>query len=497
MSRGLLFRMVAIVVVSLVFPLAFTAYGLYSGARVERLAVEERERQMQRALGEVSAGLREIAPDRQTVDALDREVRGVLNRILAGYPGIRAGVFLPETRRTVIGGELKWYDYRPEIWPKEGQELFRERDAVIHEALKTGEAITRRITMYRGEGLVHALPVTVGGEKAVAWAEEVLQPAFGRDLVVRKWAFLLTTMGFLVALASALYISGSLGRGVNRIKNGLERLKRDLSYRLPSMPGELGQIAAAINQLAQGLWEKERLEEQLQRSARLAALGHLTAGVAHEMRNPLGIIRGTAQIMAQEYSHVPGLAEDVAVIMEQADRQNRVIRELLDFARPAPPLMQEINLNAILESVLSFSRKFLEQNQVNLVTQLSPDLPQVQADGEKIKQVFLNLLLNAVEAMPTGGTITIETSATQDGVAVSFGDTGPGISPEARLHLFDPFYTTKSDGTGLGLAICHQIVTMHGGSIEVETGDRGSVFRVSLPRSPERRDAGGTLDPGD
>jgi len=177
MSRGLLFRLVAIVVVCLLFPLAFTAYGLYSGARVERMALEEREREMQRVLGEVSAGLREIAQDGKTRDALDREVRGVVNRTLARYPGIRAGVFLPETRRTVIGGELRWYDYRPEAWPKEGREFFRERDPVIREALDTGEAVTRRIAIYRGEGLVHALALTVGGEKAVVWAEEVLQPA--------------------------------------------------------------------------------------------------------------------------------------------------------------------------------------------------------------------------------------------------------------------------------------------------------------------------------
>jgi signal transduction histidine kinase len=343
--------------------------------------------------------------------------------------------------------------------------------------------------------LVYAVPVSLADEKAVIWAEEMLLPAFLHHRTVRKWGFILPMLGLLVAFAAAIFLSGRLASGVNRIQKGLASLKNDLNYRLPPMAGELGQIAAAINQLALGLWEKGRLEQELQRSSRLASLGHLTAGVAHEMRNPLGIIRGTAQLMAQEYKHIPGLAQDVGVILEQVDRQNRVIKELLDFARPAPPQMHPVDLNEVLKSVLLFSRIFLQQKQVELVTRFDAGIPPVLADAEKIKQVFLNLLLNAAEAMLEGGKVTIETGGIPGKVVVSFRDTGPGISPSDLPHLFDPFFTTKSEGTGLGLAISHQIIALHGGTIEVLQGNSGAVFRVILPAYVEGRSGGGTIDP--
>ncbi|MEW6661415.1 MAG: ATP-binding protein [Bacillota bacterium] len=495
MARSILFQLVAIGVISLIFPLGFAIYGLYAGAGVERLAVEERGRRLQAVLGLVESGLSEI-PKEETGEVLDERVKGILKKSLSNYSGVRAGVLLLPSRRVILAGDLDRFDHRPEPWPREDGDFILERNPVVLQALMTGERASGLVAFFKGERLVHAVPVSIANEKAVAWTEEMLQPAFVHNRVMRQWGFILSLLGLSVAFASALYLSGRLARGVNRIQKGLASLKHDLNYRLPPMSGELGQIAAAINQLARGLLERDRLEQQLQRSTRLAALGHLTAGVAHEMRNPLGIIRGTAQLMSQEYSHIPGLAQDVGVILEQVDRQNRVIRELLDFARPSPPQVQTLDLNAVLESVLLFSRKFLQQKQVELITRLDYGIPPVQADGERIKQVFLNLLLNAAEAMPGGGRITIETSGSPGRVVVSFRDTGPGISPADLPHLFDPFFTTKNEGTGLGLAISHQIVTLHGGTIEVEQGNPGAVFRVILPAFEEGRSGGGTLDPG-
>ena len=493
MARSILFQLVAIVIISLIFPLGFAIYGLYTGAGVERLAVEERGKRLQAVLEVIGDGLNEI---KATGEAFDEQVKGTLKTSLADYEGVRAGVILYPSRRVILVGDLASFARRPEPRPQEDENFILHKNPVIQQAITAGEAASGLVPFFRGEKLVHAMPIPLADEKAVVWAEEMLQPAFLHHRAVRKWGFLLPMFGLVVAFAAAIFLSGRLAGGVNRIQKGLASLKHDLNYRLPPMSGELGQIAAAINQLALGLWEKGRLEQELQRSSRLASLGHLTAGVAHEMRNPLGIIRGTAQLMAQEYRHIPGLAQDVGVILEQVDRQNRVIKELLDFARPAPPQMQIIDLNEVLESVLLFSRKFLQQKQVELVTRFEAGIPMVLADGEKIKQVFLDLLLNAAEAMPGGGKVTIETAGVPGRVIVTFRDTGSGISPADLPHLFDPFFTTKNEGTGLGLAISHQIMTMHGGTIEVLQGDPGAIFRVILPSYEEGRSGSDTLNPG-
>jgi signal transduction histidine kinase len=174
--------------------------------------------------------------------------------------------------------------------------------------------------------------------------------------------------------------------------------------------------------------------------------------------------------------------EAAEVIKQEIDRLDRVVKALLDFGRPAPPTMRAVSVSQVMEDVALFSRTFASRANVQIVEHYSDIAPDVVADPEQLKQVFVNLISNAVQAMPGGGTLTIETGAEEGFVFIRFTDTGPGISDGVRDKIFDPFVSTRDDGTGLGLTIVHRIVDEHDGHIEVtsEPGD-GTSFTVWLP----------------
>jgi two-component system, sporulation sensor kinase E len=224
------------------------------------------------------------------------------------------------------------------------------------------------------------------------------------------------------------------------------------------------------------------LTDQLIRADRLAAMGELTAGVAHEVRNPLGVIRASVQLLEDpkaDRERIHGAAE---VIKQEIDRLDRVIKALLDFGRPSKPTLVRADLNEVLQDVVLFTNRFAKQSNVVIAENLDPNLPPVHGDPDQLKQVFLNLVTNAVQAMDkTGGMITIETRGVGEYVEVSVADNGPGIPAADLPKIFDPFYTKRAEGTGLGLTIVHRIIDEHEGRIEVASGPDGTVFNVTLP----------------
>jgi two-component system, sporulation sensor kinase E len=224
------------------------------------------------------------------------------------------------------------------------------------------------------------------------------------------------------------------------------------------------------------------LTDQLIRADRLAAMGELTAGVAHEVRNPLGVIRASVQLLEDAKGDRDRTRDAAEVIKQEIDRLDRVIKALLDFGRPSKPMLVHTNLNDVLQDVVLFTNRFAKQSGVVIVERPDPDLPVVHGDPDQLKQVFLNLVTNAVQAMDTaGGTITIETRGVGEYVEVSVSDTGPGIGAGDLSKVFDPFFTKRAEGTGLGLTIVHRIIDEHEGHIEVESGPEGTVFNVTLP----------------
>lgn len=223
------------------------------------------------------------------------------------------------------------------------------------------------------------------------------------------------------------------------------------------------------------------LTDQLIRADRLAAMGELTAGVAHEVRNPLGVIRASVQLLEDAQCDATRIQQAAEVIKQEIDRLDRVIKALLDFGRPSKPTLVMININEVIEDVMLFTTRFAFQSNVILAADKSEDVPPVLGDPDQLKQVFLNLVTNAVQAMTDGGQITIKTRRAGDYVEVTVADDGPGIPQSDLPKVFDPFFTKRAEGTGLGLTIVHRIIDEHDGHIEVTSDENGTLFTVSLP----------------
>jgi two-component system NtrC family sensor kinase len=227
---------------------------------------------------------------------------------------------------------------------------------------------------------------------------------------------------------------------------------------------------------------------RLMESDRLAAVGELVAGVAHEVNNPLSSISAFAQLLLRDAGLNAQQRESLEVIRAETMRASQVVKDLLAFARRSEPQREPLDLNAVVSRTLRIRQYQFGEQSLRVESDLAADLPAVMGDARQLQQVCLNLLTNAVQAMEggtqPGGELRVRTYSTGGSVALEVADTGPGISPAARAHIFEPFFTTKKEGegTGLGLSVSYGIVAAHGGAIEVvETGAQGTTFRVTLP----------------
>ena len=253
---------------------------------------------------------------------------------------------------------------------------------------------------------------------------------------------------------------------------------------------EVGLLAASFNEMSRKMADDiERLRtlnEQLVRTEKLAAAGTLAAGVAHEVNNPLASISSLIQILQTRNDADPETREMLRLISAQIARITQVLRDMMDFARVRPPLRAPLDVPRIIEASLrlaSFDKTF---KRLQVITELDAGVPRVSADADQLQQVFLNLLLNARDAMPDGGELRIRSRyhESSNQITVEIVDNGVGIAPEHRAHVFDPFFTTKpaGTGTGLGLAICYGIINAHGGRIEIDPNNgRGTRVCVTLP----------------
>jgi signal transduction histidine kinase len=233
--------------------------------------------------------------------------------------------------------------------------------------------------------------------------------------------------------------------------------------------------------------ERVAFQRAARQADKLAALGTLSAGIAHEINNPIGIITSRVEVMLLEADEAGLSAEmrkDLEVILRHARRVATITQGLLSFARQSSGMRKPVNLNQVAEEIVQLARKDMSRARVEVTLKLQESLPPIVADANAIGQVLLNLLTNARRAMPEGGEITIETShlAAARAVRLAVRDTGSGIPPEILPKIFDPFFTTKPDGTGLGLSISHGIVHDHHGSLDVrsEVG-KGSTFTLTFP----------------
>jgi two-component system nitrogen regulation sensor histidine kinase GlnL len=245
--------------------------------------------------------------------------------------------------------------------------------------------------------------------------------------------------------------------------------------------------------LLRDIKHRRELEEDLKRADRLALVGTLAAGLAHEIRNPLGGIKGAAQLLRRSIDGDAAVRDFTDIMIREVDRVNQLIEQLLDLSRPAQLSLAPVNIHEILEEVVLLESQTLGDREISIRKRFDPSLPPIRGDRAQLIQVFLNLVKNAFQAMERGGALTLTTRLETDyhvhaqGVGpnrliwVDIADEGGGIREEDLPHIFSPFFTTKASGTGLGLATCYRIVKEHGGTIRVESAEgKGSTFKVSL-----------------
>jgi signal transduction histidine kinase len=225
------------------------------------------------------------------------------------------------------------------------------------------------------------------------------------------------------------------------------------------------------------------IEDQLRRADRLSALGELSAGMAHEIRNPLGSIRGTAEILRDGVAADDPKLEFADILIREVDRLNKVLEDFLRFAKPAPVEQGRFSSNQVVDDVLELTRQQASRNSVEVQVDLDDDI-EVPGQGEQIKQALLNLVLNALQAMPDGGLLKVSTRIFANELHVQVSDNGPGIAQDDRDRIFNPFVTTRETGTGLGLAITQRIVQGHDGHIMLQSApEQGATFILCLPLS--------------
>ncbi|NOZ25124.1 MAG: HAMP domain-containing protein [Nitrospirae bacterium] len=332
------------------------------------------------------------------------------------------------------------------------------------------------------------------GEKIIEISKELDRGARERVqniINVTKVAVLVfLPVSFLIGFVSLFYISQSI---VNRLKKLMQTIEKSGAGFFSPMPfpaghDEVSTLIRTYNNMAEALRLREeqlkKKEEELIQSKKLAAIGTLASGVAHELNNPLNNIHISAQILAKEMGDdCTGIIEEtVDDILSQTFRVKKIVGNLLDFARSKEPDFKEINIVETIQKTYAQARKISAFKDIRFSLE-SPAEVLIEADPAQLERAFINIFLNAADAMPGGGEIRVRISPEDDQVKVEISDTGSGIPPEVMDKIFDPFFTTKDRGTGLGLSIVYNIIKNHGGGVTVESAvESGTVFTIQLPR---------------
>jgi two-component system NtrC family sensor kinase len=330
------------------------------------------------------------------------------------------------------------------------------------------------------------------------------------DILETRLAVMVTTVVLIVLITASILllirinITGPISGLIKKIQR-VGRGKFDTEVHV-NRQDELGVLAHEFNQMAVNLKEAEKrlleeadreadLEQWIRHMERLATIGQLASGLAHEIGTPLNVISGRASYLKKKVNDTESLEKNLDVIVRQSQRITKIVKHLLNFSRKKPPECIPTKIPSVIEGTLDLLENRIRRQGVRVVRSFPPDLPLVEADPEQLQQVFLNIMLNAVQAMPKGGELILEGQAITNGdqtieryqpkyAEFQIRDTGVGMKPEVLENIFKPFFTTKWDGkgTGLGLPISYGIVRDHGGTIDVESEEgKGTTVRMRFP----------------
>jgi signal transduction histidine kinase len=430
-----------------------------AACKVIKVQYEERARYAGDPLRELPQGAQEIS------------LRVISMTVLQVYKGIKGGMYL------AASDKIMGYAYPTADSPSESELTKSERDFIRSLAASTGingEMVTQ--TGWLGRDLL--VGAAVRSNEMTVWTM--------RRVSVLRYPLFATHRGWLGALVflTILGVGGiisiwyMLHSGVVSISQGLRRLEDDFSFRLPAIRGDLGQVSAAINRMSE---RRMVLEEKLRQQDRLAALGKVVSGVAHEVRNPLNSIKLTLQLLERRLKKGVAASNEVPECLQEIDRLDVIVSRLLAFGRPSMTSRHTQEIAPLIFQAIKMVHDPIQKKDVRIdASALEANLV-ADVDGPQIIQVLINLLLNAVEASPAKRIVKLTATRLGLNVCIRISDEGTRIPDDVRPHVFDAYYTTKPEGSGLGLAVSREIVVNHGGALEFESEAGSTTFIMLLP----------------
>lgn len=426
-------------------------YNAYGATVLPRHEVEVRAslQEASRLLAESAESILRTVPARNLTqsDDLHSALLAVTHRVLTGFSGVEGGFYLREADR-FDGYGFPTADGHHPVDPRRTDPPPLETPLIRVQALQSLSGHTPLFSV-REIGPSRVMVVT----QAVGAA---------RPAEAAAWTMVRLT-------------------GPEQLEGQLRRYKASVGLALAGFVFSLALAFTLTRSLAGQRTAQARLREELRRSEQLASLGKLLAGLAHEIRNPLAGIRSTVQLW-QRLRDPARITESLDAVVQATERLDEILTRLLHFARTEHAEHRPLQINELVTETKRLLEAQAHVQRVTLECDLEQDLPLIVGSPSALRQVLLNLATNALQAMPNGGTLRSRTRHDHSGnmVEILVADTGPGVSQQDRQHLFEPFFTTRSEGTGLGLALCREIVAQHGGHIEL-TPDAGATFRILLP----------------
>src|ERR1700686_1335791 len=392
--------------------------------------------------------------------------------------------------------------------PAAGADKIAPRVLRVADPLQESQAVIHRTSDPADAEVFHAIPLTGpnlnGANQSLANQSGVSQQLMGvllvgssrRPLIELQRQVVSPAMGVrgagtLVAVLASLWFAARVTRPVVSLAEAARRVAAgDLGAKVEvESSDELGELAASFNRMTEDLVQQK---DRTLQAERVAAWRELARRLAHELKNPLFPLQVTVENLMRAKQKSPEMFEEVfhegtAPLLAEINNLKTIIGRFSEFSRMPQPQHRPTQVNDVVRSVLRvFHAQLQEKNQINVRTELADALPEISADPDLLHRALQNLALNAIDAMPQGGDLTIRTATLGDRIEISVSDTGSGLTPEECGRLFTPYYTTKQYGTGLGLAIAQSVVSDHGGKISVEsTKEKGTTFRIELPREPQ------------
>ncbi len=429
---------------------------------------------------------------------IDKKLKKISGMLLSRTKGIEGGFFLSSYDK--FFGYA--YPTSPPPKPVYGPPP-RSYNIIKEQVLETIHSDTSITRLHQFDPAVFPLstrPIRANGQVVGAvWARIHIE----RELPYLKLreviniGFIMAFIGFLIAGFSSLKVR----KKIQQLSADLESIQQGNSVAVRPLSGNLDYVARSVNRMLKALnsehKKREKLERELNQKAKMASLGRLVAGVAHEVKTPLAIVKTRIQMWQKDLKNNPvkelpaSLSdESMQMIVNETNRLDGLVKRLLYFSRPISTALRPAGINDILRHTTRFIQTSNKLKKINLITELDENLPSVTADPNALEQVFINLIMNAVEAGSEGNTITVRTEYVkkESAILVQIIDSGDGISPEHYAKIFDPFFTTKDKGFGLGLSISYEIITAHQGRIYFKKNHpRGTICTVEIPVKAHRK----------